>query len=275
VALSPVDMFVEQSLLMNPFCLPIWIAGVGYFLGAARVSSFRILPIVYFTVFAILAINRNSKASYLVPLVPLLFSMGGVATEAFLTRWRSVRVAAMALVITSGVALAPFVLPVLPVGTYIAYARALGVAPSTSEQHELGPLPQHFADMFGWPEMVATIARAYDALAPEERARCAILLGNYGEAGAVDFFGRSYRLPRAISGHNNYWLWGPRGATGEVVILLGGSEQSLRAKYERVTRAGVVQHRYAMPYESNLPVWVCRNRRRPLADDWPQLKVFN
>ena len=72
--------------------------------------------------------------------------------------------------------------------------------------------------------MVRTIADAYHTLTPDEQTRCAIMANNYGEAGAIDYFGGEYGLPNAISGHNNYWIWGPRNADGSVVIHLGGSE---------------------------------------------------
>jgi hypothetical protein len=149
------------------------------------------------------------------------------------------------------------------------------VAPSTSESNALGRLPQHFADMFGWPELADRVAGVYRSLAPDERARCTIVGGNYGEAGAIDFFGRRRGLPAAISGHNNYWLWGPRGATGSVAIVIGGRKEALERAYATVVRADVVVHPYSMPYESDLPIWLCRGRRRPFAADWATAKVFN
>ena len=42
--------------------------------------------------------------------------------------------------------------------------------------------------MFGWPEMVAAVARVYNRLPPEDRLRCAIYASNYGEAGAIELF---------------------------------------------------------------------------------------
>jgi hypothetical protein len=48
-----------------------------------------------------------------------------------------------------------------------------------------------------------------------------ILIGNYGQAGAIDFYGQELELPKAISGHQNYYYWGLRGYTGEVVLLIG------------------------------------------------------
>ena len=278
VALSPLDLLIQQTLFMNPLTLLLWLGGTAFFLvSRGKRASHRVLPIAYLVVFAILALNRYSKAAYLAPVMPMLFVLGALWFERLvdrLNRPAAIPVVA-AVVLAGGVALAPFVTPVLPVETYIRYARALGMAPSTSEHHVMGRLPQHFADMFGWPEMARAIARAYSTLTPADRARVAILVNNYGEAGAVDFFGGAYGLPRAICGHNNYWLWGPRGARGDVVIKLGGTAEDLAQYYRDVAQAGLIVNDNSMPYESNLPVWICRSRRAPLAGDWAQFKVFN
>jgi Dolichyl-phosphate-mannose-protein mannosyltransferase len=277
VSLSALDLIVQQALFMNPLAFPVWAGGVAYFLLSRSTKRFRILPAIYLVVFLILAMNRDVKAAYLVPVIPMLFAAGGVAVEVFVEmrglRW--LRIALPAVVFIGGMFLAPFVMPVLPVETYIGYAKALGVAPATSEKNAIGRLPQHFADMFGWPEMAAAVADVYRSLTPEERAKCVILCNNYGEAGAIDFFGRKYGLPHAISGHNNYWLWGPRGASGEIVIRLGGSEERILWSYASAARVGMIKNEYSMPYESNLPIWVCRSRRVPLSADWMDFKVFN
>ena len=97
---------------------------------------------------------------------------------------------------------------------------------------------------------------------------------NYGEAGAIEFYGRKYSLPKVISGHNNYWLWGPQDATGAVVIRVGGSLEAMRESYGEVLQAGTFRDDYCMPYENNLPIWIARNRRVSLKDDWTEFKHY-
>jgi DNA-binding helix-hairpin-helix protein with protein kinase domain len=80
---------------------------------------------------------------------------------------------------------APLALPILPVETFLRYQRALGISPPRTEVGHVGPLPQHFGDMFGWPEMVEQVARVYHALPVEDRQKAAIFAGNYGEAAAI------------------------------------------------------------------------------------------
>ena len=278
VGLSPLDLFVQQAIFMNPLTFPIWISGVFYVLISKRGRQFVVLPIIYITVFLILAINRNVKAEYLTPLIPMLFAMGALAFEAFTIRFpmRILKPLILVLVGVAGICLSPFVLAVLPVETFISYSKALGVKPTQSENNNsLNRLPQHYADMFGWEEMTAIVAGVYNSLSPEEKTKCAIMCSNYGEAGAIDFFGRRYGLPGAISGHNNYWLWGPRSATGEIVIRMGGSEDALKASYAEVVRAGIFTNGYCMPYENNMTLWICQHRHTPLDVDWARFKSYH
>jgi hypothetical protein len=276
VAISPVGMLFEQVMNMNPFSFPIWFAGVLFFLIAKSTKQFRILPLIYLAVFVILVINRNSKSEYMGPMFPMLFTLGAFSIENFILmmNWRWLKPVILILLLPGGIISAPFALPILPVETFIAYSQALGMAPSTPEKKKLNKLPQHYADMFGWEKMAAAVTDAYNTLSPEEKTKCAIICGNYGEAGAIDFFGRKYNLPKAISGHNNYWLWGPRDATGEVVICLGGSKEAIFKSYKEAIQVGLFNDEYCMPYENNMPVWVCKSRIVPLKEAWPEFKHY-
>lgn len=275
-AVSPLKIALEQVLNMNPLTLVFWLPGLVYFLAARPVRAFRILPVIYLAVFTILAVNGSSKSEYLGPLFPMLFALGAVAGERFIARFKRgwLKPVALLLLLASGIALAPLAIAVLPVERYIAYAQALGITPSTPEKKQLSRLPQFYADMFGWEKMVAAVAGAYRTLSPAEKEKCAIMANNYGEAGAIDFFGPTYGLPKAISGHNNYWLWGPRGAGGEVVIRLGGSPATMKEAYRDVVQAGMFHDDYCMPYENDMAVWILRGRLRPLRDDWAEFKHF-
>ena len=97
---------------------------------------------------------------------------------------------------------------------------------------------------------------------------------NYGEAGAIDFFGKKYGLPKAISGHNNYWLWGPGNYTGEIVITVGESLEDVKKTFDQVELGATVVSEYAMPYESDLPVYICRKPKVSLPEVWPRVKDF-
>jgi len=174
----------------------------------------------------------------------------------------------------SGIILAPLAIPVLPPETYVQYTKALHLAPPAIETHKLGPLPQLFADQFGWEEMAATVARVYNGLPPDVRARTAIFAQNYGQAGAIDLFGPRYGLPPAISGHQSYFFWGPRDYTGESVIRMQGRRDDLERRFTSVQLVAHVEHPYSMPYE-HFDIYYCRGLRQPLKEIWPQVKNWD
>jgi hypothetical protein len=122
--------------------------------------------------------------------------------------------------------------------------------------------------------MVEEVARVYNGLPPEERARAAIYASNYGEAGAIDLFGPRYGLPPAISPHQTYFLWGPRDYTGEVMIVLQSSRERLEKRFASVEAVGEVGHPYAMG-EEHYTIFLCRGLNTPLAELWPKLKHWN
>ena len=272
---NPADFFLQQILFMNPLNALVWIPGLFALLLTKKMELYRILGIIYLVVALILNLNPTSKAEYLAASYPVLFAAGGCFLEGlFESRLTWVKPTLVSAMLVSGAILAPFAIPVLPVESYIEYAESLGMKPSTTERKDVGKLPQYYADMFGWENMVATIARAYHALPDSERSECVIFGRNYGEAGAVDFYRKKYGLPPAISGHNSYWLWGPGNRAGKVVIVLGGSMDDLQRRFESVTAVDTVRSPYAMPYENNLPVYVCRKIRQSVQVIWPQVRHY-
>lgn len=273
---SPLSFILEQIRMMHPLTFIIWVTGLVALFVSKSVKQFRLLGIIYVTVFLILIFNTTSKAEYLAAAYPMLFAAGAVVVDNFLTRrvWSWVKAVVIILLLAGGAAVAPIVLPILPVETYIGYAKKLGVQPSTTEKKNLGKLPQHFADMFGWENMAATVARTYDRLSPEDQLACAIFCQDYGQAGAIDFFGKNYHLPNAICSHNNYWFWGPGSKKGGVVIVIGGNKEQLQQRFASVEVADTIRSEYVMPYENNLPLHVCRNIKTPIDEIWKQIKHF-
>jgi hypothetical protein len=112
------------------------------------------------------------------------------------------------------------------------------------------------------------------ALPASDRAKACVFGQNYGEAGAIEYFGRELGLPPVLSGHNSYWLWGPGSCTGEVLVVVGDGREALESVFSEVTLAAVSRCRDCMPYENDLPVWVVRRPRLPLAEVWPRVKRF-
>jgi 4-amino-4-deoxy-L-arabinose transferase-like glycosyltransferase len=274
IALSPWAFFLQQLLLIGPLAAPVWLAGLWAALARPAHTAYRVFPIAYVLLFAVF-VTSHGKAYYLAPVYPVLLAFGAVALE----QWFSATVfrgAALAIVGAAGLLLSPLAVPVLPVETYIPYANFLGVGPSAlaGERVRQGILPQHFADMFGWPQMAAKIATVYDRLPPADRAKAVFFGQNYGEAAAIDIFGKPLGLPPAISGHNNYYIWGPRGQDGSVIIVIGGNLAQVKSQFDTVEQAGFIDAPYAMPYETNQPIYVLRGSKIPFAALWPTLKAY-
>ncbi|HWY61924.1 MAG TPA: glycosyltransferase family 39 protein [Rhizomicrobium sp.] len=274
LALSPLAFFGQQFLIIGPASAPVWLAGLWTTTARPTYPAYRIFPIAY-VLLCIVFIASHGKAYYLSSIYPVLFAFGAVAIEHWL-RNMVARRALITAIAAAGALFSPIAVPVLPVETYIAYANALGMGASATatERMKLGALPQQFADMFGWPEMAAKIAAVYNALPPADRARAVFFGQNYGEAAAIDIFGRKLGLPPAIATHNNYYLWGPRGHDGSVMIVIGGDYRQMVGLFQSVEKVGMIESPYAMPYETNQPIYVLRGLKEPMAALWPTLKRY-
>jgi Dolichyl-phosphate-mannose-protein mannosyltransferase len=274
--LPPLRFLLQQVLMLNPAGAIVWIAGLGFLLFHREGKRYRSLGVTYLAFLAVM-MALHAKDYYLAPIYPMLFAAGGVYWEE-LTRGRAglrwVRVAIPALVLVMGATLAPLVIPILPIARVVPYIESLGIKLPHTESHDTEALPQHFADEFGWPEMVASVADVYNAMPPEERAKTGILAGNYGEAGAIDFFGLRYGLPKSISAHQNYYYWGPRNYTGESLILLQWDLDDAQRYCESVEKGPTLDPRYGMD-EEHYTILVCHGLRAPLASSWPKLKHWN
>jgi hypothetical protein len=275
---SPVEFLIEQIVTMQPPTLPLWLAGLYYFLFSRDGRTFRPLGWVYMVLFLVFLV-QNAKFYFLAPAYPMLFAAGAVGIERFVWRraWRWLKPTYVTILAIAGIVVAPItVIPVLPVETLARITGALGGDAGVEiETREVAELPQNFADRFGWENMVATVARVYRDLPAEDRSRACIFTGNYGEAGAVDFFGEEYRLPEAISGHNSYYVWGPGDCTGEVIISVGVPRGDLETVFGRVEQKATIRCEYCMPDEDDLPVYVCRDPRASLQELWPQVKHYD
>jgi hypothetical protein len=275
VPLGPLQFFGQEILLMHPLTLPIWLGGLWFYFFTETGKRFR--PIGWAWIFtAAVIVVMSPRVYYLFPAFPVVFAGGGVFWEQLLARPRLnwLKFAYPVLMLLGGAVLAPLAVPLLPPETYIRYTQAIGLQQPRIETSRLGPLPQIFADQFGWEEMAATVARVYNSLPPDVRARTAIFAQNYGQAGAIDLFGPKYGLPPAVAGHQNYFLWGPRGYTGESMIVMDDRQATLEKLFTSVRKAAHVEHPYSMPYE-HFDVFYCQGMHPPLAELWPRVKRWN
>jgi Dolichyl-phosphate-mannose-protein mannosyltransferase len=283
VRLSLGSFVTEVVLMMSPAAIPMVIVGLFAPFFVAELSAHKSLALIFGTAFLIVAGSGTGKPEYLNAAFPMVLASGACALENVLRRRghldRTFRWVLGAQAIASMAFLTitlPFALPVLTETNFIAYENRLGVKPRTSEKKELGALPQTYADMHGWPELVDEAARAFDALSPEERKTAKIwaVTGGYGPAAAIDVLGRSRGLPRAISTHNDYWLWGYGVDDDAPTILLGGPRDRLEQLFTSLEQVGTVECGYCMPFENHKPIYIGRGMKRRWSDLWPTLKHY-
>jgi hypothetical protein len=269
----PVTGFLRVALDDTTPVAWLWIFGVGWLLLARAAGRVRTLGFAFLAVLALLA-TTGGKPYYLAAGYAAPLAAGAVAVEAWTERARRLRPVLATLVVVVGLALSPLAAPVLPVDDYVRYAAALGQKPATDEHHELARLPQFYADMHGWRQMAQTVASTFRTLPPEERAKACVFGQNYGEAGAIEYFGPGLGLPPAISAHNSYWIWGPGRCTAEVLLVIGDRRDRLDQLFESVEEGGTFHCRDCMPYENGRHVWIARRLKVPLAGLWPEIKHF-
>jgi hypothetical protein len=272
--LSPLQYIATQLLITHPLLAPVWLIGLVTLL---RRSEARFLGVAY-VVLIVEMIAFHAKHYYPGDVYPILIAAGAVTIEAWTRRaalWRPL-LAAYALV--CGILLVPLIMPVLPERTMTAYDRIAQnlfereVNIARAERTEIGSLPPDLADMHGWPELAAVVAGVYRSLPPAQRAKAAILASDYGEAAAIDFFGSQYGLPPALSGHNQYWLWGPRGYDGDVVIDVDGECAARLFRDRRIVAR--FSNPWGRPFENGFPISICTGITTPLATYWPKLRRY-
>jgi hypothetical protein len=272
--LSPAQFIASQLLELHPVNAVLLAAGLWHFFTAEE-GRFRVFGWTYLAIFLIIFL-QHGKTYYLSPSYPLMLAGGSVAVMRALSgRPRILRPIALSIVLIAGIITAPAAFPVLSIERYMAYSRAMGLRPPDPERNATAELPQYFADMFGWDEMVATVARVYRSLPPDEQRKAGIFALNYGEAGAIDFLGPHHGLPlKAISPHNSYYLWGPRDVSGEVLIVIGGKLEDHLKSYEIAEQAAIIECGLCMPFENHRPVWVLRRPKRSMQEIWRTSKMF-
>jgi hypothetical protein len=280
IKLSPLPFLAKQILNLQPLTIFIWAAGLIWLLRNPQAKAWRWIGYTYL-IFLAAMMAMYAKDYYVIPIYPVLFAAGGIAWELRFASRRSViqnRIFAFplyeALIVIFNLIILPLSIPAMRPANWIAYVKAthLYSVNGNTENDASGPLPQFYADRFGWQEEVDQVTSIYQSLSPDDQARVGILGSNYGEASAINFLGHG--LPFAVSGHNNYWLWGPHGYTGDLMIIINGaSPNEMRKFYDSVEVAGRMDHSLSMPFEHR-NIYLVRGRKKNLTTDWESLKFY-
>lgn len=275
--------FSQQTVLVDPITAPIWLTGLCALLFSARLKPYRFLGWCYLVCFSVFFI-LHGKNYYLAPVYPMLFAAGAFVIESAIEgkreegarkslRWGWLKPVIVIILLASGAHLAPVTIPIFSPENFVAYSRTLPFKlPVMEHGHERSPLPQWYSDQFGWQEIVDETAVAWNRIPQADRADCGIFAQDYGQAGAIDFLGRRYGLPRSLSGHQTWFLWGPRGYSGNCMIVLDDRRKRLEELWDHVEYVGTsADNPYAL--EKRIDVFICRGAKfGTLAQLWPELK---
>lgn len=271
---GPLGFLKGLLLEMGPLMAPWLVAGLVALFAAPALRRGRPLAWMTLLSLAVLTFSRSKPYYAVAAFPPVIAGLSVLIESATERRLRWVRALPIAAAIGDLALAAPFAIPMLPVPSFIAYERALGMRPPSEERRDRGDLPQFLADRFGWPELAAQVASAVRSLPAEERARCLIVADNYGEAAAINYYGRRYGLPRAVSQHNNYYLWGYGAGTPMAYVIVGDSRESLERAFIEVREVARTSAPHAMPDETGVPIWICRGLEIPLDEAWRRGKHY-
>ncbi len=273
---SAATFWLTQVVLNHPLTAPIWVAGLWYFLISRRGRAYRAIGIAFVVVVALLTV-LNGKAYYLSGAYPAILAGGAVMAGQLAEQWRwSWQKPALAGVLAAGgIAWLPMAVPVLPLPEFVRYRRVVEFYDPKYEKSDSGvEIPTIFGNMLGWEEVARAAARVYSSIPQPERAGTAILANTYAQAGAIDLYGPKLGLPKAISGHENYALWGPRDYTGETVVAIGYSREGMETGFASVQVGADVKVAYAPPWV-NGPILICRHPIMTFKQAWPRLTRFH
>ena len=271
VHVGPLQFLLTQIQVLGPLMAPLWIGGILWLLFGRSARTLRFLGVTYVLYLPLMMI-LHAKDYYLAAIYPLYFAAGAAARDlAFRRAWlrRGLTPAYVALNAAFIAVLLPIILPVLPPERIIAYQARLHVQPPKTETETTAELPQYFADMLDWRQKADMLAAAWYSLPKAERPEAVIYTGNYGAASAVNVYRPD--VPEAISGHQNYFFWGPRSYTGSIMIVFGESRGTLEGEFDSVEEFTQDANPYVEPYERG-PVFICRGLRENLQALWPRVK---
>lgn len=269
IAWGRADDFLPKQLYetTNPFSLPLWTVGLGACLFSIALKRFRALGWMFIVTFALFLSSRG-RSYYTGPAYVMLLAAGVVWFEQWLERLTQ-RARQWGFGLLWGAQV---------IGGLIAVVLIKPIAPINSPLWAItSNINREVVEMVGWPDLTAQVAELYQAIPASEQPRTVILTGNYGEAGALDYYGDVYHLPPVISGGNSLWYRGYGESEPETVIVVGFERGYADKFFATCTQVGTVANRYGIKNEESTrhtALYLCRNPRRPWPELWQEMQWF-
>jgi len=256
-----------QVFYTGPVLAPVWVGGAVWAWRHPAARQFRPVAIGCVIVIA-LQFVLGGKAYYPGGAYTFLLAAGSVPLERrlkerkLLGRGIKPAVAMGAAMLAGAVIAAPISLSVLP-------ARTLHTVPLQKINYDL-------AETIAWPKLVTLVAHEYDSLPTAPRRQTTILTGNYGEAGALARYGPGLSLPRAYSGANNFWLWGPPPAADSSAIAVNVDPALLRHEFAHVRLVATFWNGLGVADdEQGVQIFLVTGLKSTWAKSWPAFRDYS
>ena len=259
--------FLPQQVEFMGARLPLFLAGIYFCLVSRDGKTFRMLGWMY-VVTLLLFVVAKGRNYYAYPAYSMIFAAGSVWGEGWLATMQRGR--AMTIRRVAWVA--------LTVDVLLTIAFWMPLAPlNTRWWAVVNDVQGDFREQFGWRELVQEVAKIRDSLSPEERAHLGIIGTNYGEAGAINFYGPQYGLPRAISGVNSFWYRGYGDPPPQTLIVIGLSRKYLDEYFGSCRLAGHTWNQYGIKNEEtedHPDIWVCGPPKQGWPEFWKDFRYY-
>jgi hypothetical protein len=244
--------FLLDQIIMNLPALAVWMTGLVVFLFYKAERKYQVLSIASILVILLLLISHG-KSYYTLGAYTLLFAMGGYAIEKYYSRF--LKAAVIVLIILLSIPVLPYSLPILSFHAMEKYSKPMAAATNRWEDGKTHSLPQDYADMTGWKELSEIVISTYDSLPQEVRNNCDIYADNYGQAGAIYFYGFNKGIPRPISFSDNFLFWAPDSIKSENLIYVNHELGDIPLLFKNYELKGEVNNPYFR--ENGVKVFFC------------------
>jgi Dolichyl-phosphate-mannose-protein mannosyltransferase len=227
---SPTSFLFDQ-ILMNLPCVFVWVAGLIFVFFSPEAKQYRFIGIAYIIVILLL-LAGHGKNYYSLGVYPILFSFGAYYLEKLTASKRKMwRYCFVIISFGIGYFSIPLLMPLFAPAKLASFYESVNmkkIGLLKWEDLENHPLPQDFADMLGWEEMAQKAGVAYRSLDTNERKNTLVFCDNYGEAGALNYYGKKYGLPEVYSDNASFLYWMPDKLHFNNLILVTDDEQEMQ-----------------------------------------------
>ncbi len=273
VNVNPIHFLTDQ-ILFNISVVHVWIAGLIFLIVNKELRDYRILAFIFLIVLTCLFILRG-KSYYTLGIFPMLISAGAVGIEKLgkTSLQKSIFRSGTILLSTSiFLFVLPFSIPYLSLEKMIHHCQKASQQTIYHgllrwEDGEVHHLPQDFADMLGWEELGEIVGKTYQSIPQKEN--CAIYCENFGQAGAISYYGKKYDLPTVLSFADSYRIWSPKNIPSQSNIFIYVNDEigdDVIEFFGKVEKVGAIQNPHAREYETS--VWLCQKPKSSLAEFW-------